>query len=67
MGGTEQLTTAGSSNGTYQEILVEPIECTKDCLAQTVINTGQAIGDTVLFPNVCESTAPKILENVGPY
>ncbi len=36
--GMGQLTTAESSNGTCQELLVEPVECMKDCLAQTVIN-----------------------------
>ncbi len=55
----EQLTTAESSNGTCQKLLVEPIEFLKDCLAQTIISQGQAIGDKVLypsFPNVSEST-----------
>ncbi len=55
----EQMTTAESSNGTCHKLLVEPVECMKDCLAQTVVNQGHAIGDKVLypsFPNVSEST-----------
>ncbi len=61
--GMEQLTTAESSNGTCQKSLVEPVECMKDCLAQTVVNQGQAIGDKFLypsFPNVSESTLKDI-------
>ncbi len=61
--GMEQLTTAESSNGTCQKVLVEPVECMKDCLAQTVVNQGQAIGDKFLypsFPNVSESTLKDI-------
>ncbi len=63
----EQLTTAESSNGTCQKLLVEPFECIKDCLAQTVVNPGQAIGDKVLypsFPNVSESTLKHIDDKI---
>ncbi len=63
--GREQLTTAESSNGTCQRLVVEPFECMKDCLARTVINKGQAIGDTLIrpsFPPASESTPL----NVGP-
>ncbi len=39
----------------------------KDCLAQTVVNQGQAIGDKVLypsFPNVSESTLKDIEDKI---